>query len=670
MNTRKHLGDRRSALAGMAAISLVLLLAAPPAPAQQVTTLIEFTNVWKYDVSGANLGREWRSNTFSDIAWPEGRAMFGYEPDAGSIVNYNTAMRIIPNTTPFNSPFPQLTTVTTYYFRTTFNFTGTLAGLSLIASNLLDDGMVIHLNGAEVGRLRTPNGQTATTQPSAGSPSEGAIEPMVMSNLGAAVQAGENLLAVEVHNTMSASYDMAFGMKLMAVQQTPLVITSQALSQAVALGDPVTFAVGVVGGPVSYRWQRDGVNLTSTSNSLVIVADSFSKAGNYQVICSNAITVVTSSVATLMVLADVNGPTVLSAIADNGFGPRSINIKFSENLTTASARNTNNYTVTRLGTTSTVTFTNVLYSSALGALLQLDANDPDWIPFADYVVTINNVIDSKGNVIAPNTTVPVSWTYITNLIQASRSWDFHASAIFEPEVYDESWFNCGYIPGPWWGQGSGLFYGGLVTIPPCPRPGIPQTITGWQPEPILYRTTFSYLPSWPASATLRLKTAFDDGLVLYLNGVEIYRNNVFAAAGSPVDASTRSLSAVNAAVCITNISIAVTNLNPGSNCLAAAVVQSNTSDADSYFVLEVDATILRTSALPPEPSPVLQATSLDTNSLRLSWTGGGYALESSTSLDLGPASYPTGPWTPVPQMSNPYLWNLTNSPARFFRLKK
>jgi len=24
----------------------------------------------------------------------------------------------------------------------------------------------------------------------------------------------------------------------------------------------------------------------------------------------------------------------------------------------------------------------------------------------------------------------------------------------------------------------------------------------------------------------------------------------------------------------------------------------------------------------------------------------------------------------VPQMSNPYLWNLTNGPARFFRLKK
>jgi hypothetical protein len=251
------------------------------AGAQQVTRLIQFTNVWKYDQTGADLGREWRSNTFSDVAWPEGRAMFGQEPDAASISSYNTSMGITPTSAPFNTPFPQLTTVTTYYFRTTFNFTGTLAGLSLIASNLLDDGMVVHLNGAEVGRLRTPANQIATTQPSAGSPVEGAIEPMVMSNLGAAMREGENLLAVEVHNSTFGTYDMAFGMKLMAVQQTPLVITSQPQSQTVEVGAPVMFRVGVSGGPVSYRWQKDGVFLGSTSNSLVISAASPANAGNY-----------------------------------------------------------------------------------------------------------------------------------------------------------------------------------------------------------------------------------------------------------------------------------------------------------------------------------------------------------------------------------------------------
>ena len=628
------------------------------AGAQQVTTLVEFTNVWKYDQTGLELGTAWRTNDYDDSAWPSGPGLLGFED---GLAPYQVhAPRLTPLTV---SP-----AVTTFYFRTTFQFTGSLEGLTLFATNLVDDGCVIYLNGERVGGVRVPVSFNATTTFS-GPTVEGQLDVVALTNL-AALRRGANQLAVEVHQSSALSADVMFGMKLVAVNETPLVITSQPRRQTVEVGEPVAFTVGVAGGPVSYRWQKDGVFLGATSNRLVILSASPATAGNYQVICTNTLTVITSSVATLTVLSDLRGPEVVAAIADTGFGPRSINIKFSENLTTASARNTNNYTVTRLGTGSTVNFTNVLYSSALGALLQLDANDPDWISYADYVVTINNVTDSKGNVIAPNTTVPVSWAYTTNLVRAARSWDFHASAIFEPEVFEQPWFTGDYTPGAWWGQGSSPFYGGLISGPPCPALGAPQTITGWQPEPILYRTAFSYPADWPTSATLRLRTAFDDGLVLYLNGMEIYRNNVSGAAGSPVDGSTRSLTAVNPAPCLTNINIAVTNLSPGSNCLAAAVVQPTTTDADSYFVLEVDATALFTPALPPEPLPVLQATSPDTNSLRLAWTGGGYALESSTTLDLGPASYPFGPWMPVPQMSNPYLWNLTNSPARFFRLKK
>ena len=609
------------------------------AGAQQVTTLIQFTNGWKYDQTGLELGTAWRTNDYDDSAWPSGPGLLGFED---GLAPYQVhAPRLTPLTV---SP-----AVTTFYFRTSFQFTGSLEGLTLFATNLVDDGCVIYLNGERVGGVRVPVSFNATTTFS-GPTVEGQLDVVALTNL-AALRRGANQLAVEVHQSSALSADVMFGMKLVAVNETPLVITNQPQSQAVTLGDPVTFTVGVEGGPVWYRWQKGGVFLGSTSNSLVISAASPASAGNYQVVCTNTLTVVTSSVATLLVLADLNGPTVLSAIADNGFGPRSINIKFSEVLTTASVRNTNNYTVTRLGNTSTVAFTNVLYSAALGALLQLDANDPDWIPYADYVVTINNVTDSKGNVIAPNSTVPVSWAYTTNLVRAARSWDFHASAIFEPEVFEQPWFTGDYTPGAWWGQGSSPFYGGLISGPPCPALGAPQTITGWQPEPILYRTAFSYPADWPTSATLRLRTAFDDGLV-------------------PVDGSTRSLTAVNPAPCLTNINIADTNLSPGSNCLAAAVVQPTTTDADSYFVLEVDATVLLAPVLPPEPLPVLQTMSPDTNSLRLAWTGGGYALESSTTLDLGPASFPFGPWMPVPQMSNPYLWNLTNSPARFFRLKK
>ena len=65
----------------------------------------------------------------------------------------------------------------------------------------------------------------------------------------------------------------------------------------------------------------------------------------------------------------------------------------------------------------------------------------------------------------------------------------------------------------------------------------------------------------------------------------------------------------------------------------------------------------------------MKITVIDTKTVRFSWTGGGYALESSTNLNLGPASYPLGPWQEVANMSNPYTYILTG-PQRFFRLKK
>ena len=197
--------------------------------AQTIETLVQFTNNWRYNATGTNFGAAWRSNSFSDAAWPQGRAMFGYEPDAASIANYNTVIDITPTSTPFNTPFAQLTTVTTLYFRTTFNFSGNLAGVSLIASNLVDDSLVIHLNGVEVGRLRVPAGQNATTQASAGGlVPEGQNEPITLSNLGTALKAGQNLLAVEVHGAMSGSYDTAFGMKLIAIRPTTLAMPNAA----------------------------------------------------------------------------------------------------------------------------------------------------------------------------------------------------------------------------------------------------------------------------------------------------------------------------------------------------------------------------------------------------------------------------------------------------------
>src|SRR5216117_1061887 len=106
-----------------------------PAPAQQVSTLIQFTNVWKFDQSGLELGTAWTTNSYDDSTWSAGPGLLGFE--SGNPLVYTVHA-------PINTQLIISSTVTSYYLRTTFLFTGSTEGLSLVASNLVDDGAVIY----------------------------------------------------------------------------------------------------------------------------------------------------------------------------------------------------------------------------------------------------------------------------------------------------------------------------------------------------------------------------------------------------------------------------------------------------------------------------------------------------------------------------------------------
>lgn len=664
MNQRRRIQHRVLELTLAAATLLAIALGTVPAHSQQVTTLIQFTNVWKYDQSGLELGTAWRTNDYDDSAWPVGRGLLGFEDNVQAYAVH----------APINTQLTVSSSVTTFYFRATFNFAGTTNGLSLIATNLVDDGCVIYLNGLPVGGVRATAFYNASSVFPGGT--EGQLEVVTLTNL-SSLRQGLNLLAVEVHQSANISADIMWGTMLVAIRDLQLAITNQPQSQTVSVGDPIVLTVGVSGGPVFYRWEKDGVIQSSTSNSLRIASAQLASAGNYRVIITNSVSAVTSSVATLTVVADTSGPRILAAIGNNAIGGGSplgsntIYILFSELLNVSSARNTNNYTITRLGTTDTVRILNIpyaIYSATFGSvLLNVDATDPNWTPGGDYLLTVSDVSDTRGNVIAPDSQIAVAWGRTTRLIAPDAVWDFHTSAIFEPEVFDEDWFASDFTPSFWWAQGQGIFYGGILAENPCLPLGTLWTQTGYQPEPALYRTTFEWPAHWPSNGTLRIAAAYDDALVLYLDGREIYRNNA-GAADSLVGLTTRAASALS--ICVTNLAIAVTNLWSGPHCLAAAVLQASIpNDADSVFALRMDGTAYLSPALSEEASPVLNLTHFGANSARLFWTGFGYALESATNLSLGAASHPVGPWQQVTNMSNPYTIRM-DEPQRFFRLKK
>lgn len=169
---------------------------------------IDDTTLWKYDRSGADLGAAWKEKSFNDSAWPEGAALLGEEGTTAA---------------PMRSAFSRFNDngdhVTTFYFRTHFNFAGNPANAILRLRHVIDDGAVFYLNGVEVYRFGLAadapfNSQTLFAD------HENAWEgPFTLpaSNL----VVGDNVMAVEVHQNATDSSDIVFGAELASALPTP-----------------------------------------------------------------------------------------------------------------------------------------------------------------------------------------------------------------------------------------------------------------------------------------------------------------------------------------------------------------------------------------------------------------------------------------------------------------
>jgi len=128
-------------------------------------------------------------------------------------------------TTPLNASTPATLQTplqngsTTYYFRRTFNFSGSPARTSLALQLLVDDGAVVYLNGQKIHSQNMPDGPITHSTP--------ATSAVVAAELSAAVTLpgtalvkGTNVIAVEVHQYLpTADPGMVFGLQLNATEQ-------------------------------------------------------------------------------------------------------------------------------------------------------------------------------------------------------------------------------------------------------------------------------------------------------------------------------------------------------------------------------------------------------------------------------------------------------------------
>ncbi|PYM11565.1 MAG: hypothetical protein DME18_13680, partial [Verrucomicrobia bacterium] len=190
-----------------------------------VVNLLAIADSWKFDNSGINQGTAWSQVSFSDSDWAGGGGLFGFE------------------TVPSEYPYPFLTPIPapdqaggriTVYYRTHFQWNGNLTNFSLVSTNYIDDGAVYYLNGVRVGSLRMPfsvaYNTTATNQPNEGLPEVLVFPTNSLVN-------GDNLMAVEVHQSGTNSSDDVFGMELGAVQSTTNTISTTTVGVPVVLNE-------------------------------------------------------------------------------------------------------------------------------------------------------------------------------------------------------------------------------------------------------------------------------------------------------------------------------------------------------------------------------------------------------------------------------------------------
>ncbi|MBN1672820.1 MAG: lamin tail domain-containing protein [Kiritimatiellae bacterium] len=193
---------------------------------------------WLYRDSGTDLGTAWRAAAFDDNGWKDGNAPLGYGYEA---VDTEVAYGENPSAKPI-----------TTYFRKHFMLgaaPSALTKLTLLAN--YDDGFVAYLNGQEVARRQLPG--TVTYGTTAAEHGAGSYESIDLLSQKGKLVSGENVLAVELHQSSPSSSDLFLDMELsctFSATVTPAIQTSVA-SVSVPEGGTATLQVRLSAQPAS-----------------------------------------------------------------------------------------------------------------------------------------------------------------------------------------------------------------------------------------------------------------------------------------------------------------------------------------------------------------------------------------------------------------------------------
>ncbi|HXH19557.1 MAG TPA: fibronectin type III domain-containing protein, partial [Chitinophagales bacterium] len=215
----------------------------------------------------------------------------------------------------------------------------------------------------------------------------------------------------------------------------------------------------------------------------------------------------------------------------------------------------------------------------------------------------------------------------TNLIKSGATWKY----LDDGSDQGIGWTSPSFNDASWLSGKSQLGYGD----------GDEATIVGYGPDPNLKYITTYFRKAFSvnnASSVLSLSLSLlrDDGAVVYLNGTEVYRNNMPAGTVTYATLATDAIAGSAESAFLTT-AISPSLLVNGTNVIAVEIHQSSQTSSDISFNLTLSATV-------PDPCTApsgLNATNITATSATLNWI----AVAAATNYVVRHRLFGTTTWT-------------------------
>jgi methionine-rich copper-binding protein CopC len=559
------------------------------------TTFVSYNSSWKYLDNGSNQGTAWRATSFNDASWATGNAQLGYgDGDEATVVSYGS-----------NANKKHITT----YFRKTITIADASVFSNFTLSIKRDDGAVVYINGTERFRSNMPTGTISFTTKATTDAADDGNTPQNITLAAGTLITGTNVIAVEVHQRTANSTDLSFDLQLTGSGDitAPTVSTYSPADNATNISASanlvLTFNENIQKGTGNIFIKEGGVNMqtidvtsaavTVSGNTATINPADFNfgaavnieiAAGAFKDLTNNNYAGITNATTWnfLVINPDVTPPAVSTySPADNATGvsnTANLVLTFNENIQIGTGNilvkegavitqtiDVTSAAVTVSGTTATINSTDFTISAAVnieiaaGAFKDLSNNN--YAGIAD--ATTWNFTVQTAPPSGPQTLIAygAAWKYLDNGTNQGTAWR-----------------GTGFSDAIWATGNAQLGYGD----------GDEATIVSYGPDAnnkfitTYFRKTISV--SNPSAFTSILgNVKRDDGVAIYVNGTEVYRNNLAAGAAYNTLATLASDDGATPQAFSFSPSVLVS----GNNIIAVEIHQNALTSSDISFDLEL-----------------------------------------------------------------------------------